>query len=89
MTELNQVANTSEKKWKMNNLSPFLIHQNPQFLIQKETISISDIYEGKKTIEQYFYITHDNQFMLIFPNYEDQKEKTKVVLEVAKKHRQH
>lgn len=27
--------------------------------------------------------------MLIYPNYNDQKEKTRVILEIAKKHRQH
>jgi hypothetical protein len=58
-------------------------------LIQKENIIIEDMYEGKKKVEQYFYITHDNQFMLISPNYEDQKEKTKIILEVARKYRQH
>jgi len=58
-------------------------------LIQKDIVAVDTVYEGRKMVEQYYYITHDNQFMLIFPNYQDQKEKTKVILEVAKKHRQH
>jgi hypothetical protein len=60
--ELNQAANMTEKQWKMKNLAPFLIHQNPQFLIQKESIVVDTGIEGKKTIDQYYYISHDNQF---------------------------
>lgn len=52
----------TEKQWKMKNLAPFLIHQNPQFLIQKESIVVDTGIEGKKTIDQYYYISHDNQF---------------------------
>ena len=43
----------------------------------------------KKHIEQFFYITHDNQFMLIQPNYADPIVRTRVIIELAMKHRKH
>tara|TARA_B110000285_G_scaffold235512_1_gene317716 strand:- start:4026 stop:4730 length:705 start_codon:yes stop_codon:yes gene_type:complete len=89
LIDLNGAASINETQWKMKNLAPFLIHQNPQFLIQKERIMADLDFEGKKPLDQYFYITHDNQFMLIFPNYKDPVTKTKVILQLAQKHRQH
>ena len=89
LIDLNVAASINETQWKMKNLAPFLIHQNPQFLIQKERIMAELDFDGKKPLDQYFYITHDNQFMLIFPNYKDPVTKTKVILQLAQKHRQH
>lgn len=51
-------------------LSPFLIHENPQFIIQKQEVELNIIDKGKK-VDQYYYMTNDNQFMLIYPNYEN------------------
>ena len=48
-------------KWKHENLAPFLKHQNPQFLIQKETVTLNVIEKNKK-VDQYYYISHDSQF---------------------------
>jgi len=35
-------------KWKHENLAPFLKHQNPQFLIQKESVTLNVIEKNKK-----------------------------------------
>ena len=58
-------------EWRHNNLAPFFIHENPQFLIQKDEV-ILDVYpEKNRKVEQYYYMTNDNQFMLVYPNYEN------------------
>ena len=59
LMELNTAANIKEKEWQMRYMSPFMMHQNPQFLIQRERITVEIDFE-KKAIEQFFYITHDN-----------------------------
>ena len=89
LIELNALAACNETQWKMKNLAPFLSHQNPQFLIQKERIMVELDFDGKKPVYQYFYITHDNQFMLIYPNYKNANNKTRVILQLAQKHRGH
>lgn len=33
LIELNESASINETQWKMKKMAPFLIHQNPQFLI--------------------------------------------------------
>ena len=58
--------------------SPFLKHQNPQFTIQKESVILT-ITENQKEIDQYFYMTNDNQYMLIYPNYENVAQKNEVI----------
>lgn len=57
---------------------PFLKHQNAQFTIQKEKVRLT-ITEQNKEIDQYFYMTNDNQYMLIYPNYENTAQKNQVI----------
>lgn len=66
-------------------LSPFLIHENPQFIIQKQEVELNIIDKGKK-VDQYYYMTNDNQFMLIYPNYENLQQKNEVIFQIAKQH---
>lgn len=66
-------------------MSPFLKHQNPQFLIQKEKVTLN-IIDKNKVIDQYYYMTNDNQFMLIYPNYENTAQKNQVIFQIAQKH---
>lgn len=65
-------------QWKYDNLSPFLIHENPQFIVQKDTVTLN-IIEKNQTVEQYYYMTNDNQFMLVYPNYENLQQKNDVI----------
>ena len=41
--------------------------------------------KGKK-VDQYYYMTNDNQFMLIYPNYENLQQKNEVIFQIAKQH---
>jgi len=76
-----------DREFHHNNLAPFFIHENPQFLIQKDTVMIEDETDFTvNEIEQYYYMTNDNQFMLVYPNYNNLDKKYKVILEIAKKH---
>jgi hypothetical protein len=72
-------------QWKHENLAPFLKHQNPQFLIQKETVTLNVIEKNQK-VDQFYYISHDSQFQLIYPNYLNQEQKNQVIFQIAKKH---
>ena len=58
-------------------------------MIQKEKILVDLDLQGKKFVDQFFYITHDNQFMLIYPNYKDSAIKTRVILLLDQKHIRH
>jgi hypothetical protein len=55
-------------------LSPFYKHHNEQFLIQKNKV-ILNVIEKNQEVDQYYYITNDNQFMLIYPNYRNSEQK--------------
>jgi hypothetical protein len=37
-------------------------------------------------VEQYYYITNDNQFQLVYPNYKDLNKKHDVIFQIAKNH---
>ena len=53
---------------------PFFKHSNSQFTIQCEDIVINvDGVDSK--VSQYFYLTNDNQYMLVYPNYNASDEK--------------
>lgn len=43
------------------------------------------ITENRKVVDQYFYITNDNQYMLIYPNYKNEVQKNEVIFQLAKK----
>jgi hypothetical protein len=47
---------------------------------------VLNITEKNKTVEQYYYITNDNQFMLIYPNYLNNEQKNQVIFQLAQKH---
>jgi len=47
LIELNASASINETQWKMKYMAPFLIHQNPQFLIQKDRITVEIDFEKK------------------------------------------
>jgi hypothetical protein len=64
---------------------PFLKHQNAQFTIQKESVNLT-ITENNKEVDQYFYMTNDNQYMLIYPNYENTAQKNEVIFQLAQRH---
>jgi hypothetical protein len=68
LKELNDENISSDEKHAQ--YTPFLKHQNPQFLIQKEKVTLS-IIDKKKEVDQYFYMTNDNQYMLVYPNYQN------------------
>lgn len=68
-------------------MAPFLIHENPQFLIQKDTVQLwSSEDDDYVDVEQYYYMTNDSQFMLVYPNYKDHSQKCDVIFQLAKKH---
>jgi hypothetical protein len=54
-------------------------------LIQKETVTLNVIAKNQK-VEQYYYISHDSQFQLIYPNYLSQEQKNQVIFQIARKH---
>jgi len=92
--EFEQVATYDEDElnqfWRHAYLAPFLKHQNPQFLIQKDYVTLTkkdedDILVETK-VEQFYYITNDNQFQLVYPNYKDLKKKHDVIFQIAKNH---
>lgn len=68
-----------------SDFSPYLKHQNAQFTIQKEKVTLS-ITEVNKEVDQYFYMTNDNQYMLIYPNYENAAQKNQVIFQLAQRH---
>jgi len=74
-----------DSAWRHANLSPFLKHQNPQFLIQKDTVTLN-VVDKNKVVEQFYYMTNDNQFMLVYPNYENLEQKNQVIFQIAQKH---
>lgn len=37
-------------------------------------------------VEQFYYITNDNQFQLVYPNYKDLNKKHDVIFQIAKNH---
>jgi len=79
MINLHHLADEEKtQQWKHEHLSPFLKHQNPQFLIQKEKV-VLNVVDKNKTVDQYYYITNDNQFMLIYPNYLNKEQKNQVI----------
>lgn len=41
---------------------------------------------NEKKIEQFYYITNDNEYMLIYPNYDNFEQKSDVVFQIAKNH---
>lgn len=45
-----------------------------------------NIVEKNKLVEQYYYMTNDNQFMLIYPNYLNLEQKHEVIFQIAQKH---
>lgn len=71
----------------------FYIHENPQFLIQNDKVKVQvldkDGYYKQAEQDQYYYITNDNQFMLVYPNYQDSYQKHDIILQIAKKHTYH
>ena len=62
--------------------APFLKHQHPHFFIQKEKVEYTK-HEKKKEIEQYFFQTNDNQFMLIYPNFAHAEIQNEVIQNLA------
>jgi len=50
---------TKDAEWKQKNLAPFLIHENPQFIIQSDMVNLDIIEKGKK-VKQYYYMTNDS-----------------------------
>jgi hypothetical protein len=64
----------AESRIKHKELSPFYKHHNEQFLIQKNKV-ILNVIEKNQEVDQYYYITNDNQFMLIYPNYRNLEQK--------------
>lgn len=61
-----------DSQWKYENMAPFLIHENPQFLIQKDLVSIWSTEDNDYVeVDQYYYMTNDSQFMLVYPNYKE------------------
>ena len=94
-----------DSQWKHDHFAPFLIHENPQFLIQKDTVKLkvvdkalyADDYfnydqypqtqDGQYLlVDQYYYMTNDNQFMLVYPNYLDLRLKNEVIFQIAQNH---
>ena len=61
-----------------NKYNPFYYHENPQFLIQKDRVKLKIIEKGLEA-DQYFYLTNDTQFMLVYPNYTDLRQKAAVI----------
>jgi hypothetical protein len=43
------------------------------------------IIENDKEIDQYFYMSNENQYMLIYPNYENTEQKNQVIFQLAKR----
>ena len=74
-----------EKNLEVNVFNPFLKHQNPQFIIQKEKVVVGKGTANERTINQYYYITNDNEYMLIYPNYQHDEDKQDVLFQIAKK----
>jgi len=76
--------------WRHTHLAPFLKHQNPQFLIQKDFVTLTKKDEFdvvvETQVEQFYYITNDNQFQLVYPNYKDLNKKHDVIFQIAKNH---
>lgn len=76
---------TSQQKHE--SLSPFYLHQNAQFLIQSQKVTVT--IEGQDvSYDQYFYRTNDNQFMFLYPCYSLEKDdlKREVYAQVAENH---
>jgi len=44
---------------------------------------VLSITEAHKEVEQYFYMTNDNQYMLIYPNYDNTAQKNEVIFQLA------
>ena len=75
---------TKSAQNKHENLSPFYLHSNPQFLVQSYEVTL--VVDGQDvTFDQYFYRTNENQFMLLYPNYsaDKDKQKTEVLKQIA------
>ena len=74
--------NDKEKHEKQ--YSPFFKHSNCQFTIQKEKV-VWDVIDHMKEVDQYFYMTDDNQYMLVYPNYRNEEQKRSVIMQLARR----
>jgi len=81
--EYDEVPFEERYKTRYSDFCPFFKHENPQYLIQKESIFI----ESKQDyVDHFFNTTADNQYMLLYPNYHDQAIKKQVLFEIAQTH---
>lgn len=46
-------------------------------MVQMERVKLN-IIEKNLEVDQYYYMTNDNQFMLVYPNYTDMRQKLDV-----------
>lgn len=66
--------------------NPFLKHQNSHFLIQKQSVVLNVKPNKNKEVTQFYYVTNENEYMLVYPNYQNQEQKSAVLLQISKTH---
>lgn len=49
------------------------------FIIQKLDVVLNVIPNKNKKVTQYFYVTNDNEYMLLYPNYKNVEQKNEVI----------
>ena len=55
-------------------------------MIQKEQVVLNIKPNKNKEVTQYFYVTNNNEYMLVYPNYKNDVQKSDVILQIAKNH---
>lgn len=66
-----------------NKLHPFVKHSCPSFWIQSTEAEYT-YHNKKRKVLQYFYLTNENEYMLIYPNFQDVSQKNEVLTDIAR-----
>jgi hypothetical protein len=62
---------------------PFYKHHHSQFVIEKTSVTYTNKGKKHEIKDQYYILTNENQYMLVYPNYQTNSDKSMVLKCIA------